>query len=207
MKEFLTERHQESRESHLIPPADLNRYLSEFIINVRKKDGGEYEPSYLRGLISSFDRQLRRHKYGYVIISSPEFADTREAMRVKQKNLKSQGKGAKPLKSDFLSDQEINKLYESNQLGIETPTSVINTLWYLNTLYFGIRGGSEEHRQICWGDIQLKHDYVANLDYLERTTKTRTGEDLTNTRVCPPRMYAVPNNRDRCPVATYMFYQ
>ena len=49
-----------------------------------EKHGGEYEPSYLRGLISGFDRHLRRHKYGYVIIS-PEFADTMEAMRVKQK--------------------------------------------------------------------------------------------------------------------------
>ena len=28
-KEFMVERHQESREIHLIPPADLNRYLSE----------------------------------------------------------------------------------------------------------------------------------------------------------------------------------
>ena len=96
LKEFLAEKHQESREIHLIPPADLSRYLSEFIINVRKKDGGEYEPSYLRGLISSFDKHLRRHKYGYAIISSPEFVDTREAIRVKQKNLTSQGKGAKP---------------------------------------------------------------------------------------------------------------
>ena len=87
---------------------------------------------------------------------------------------------------------------------------MINTLWYLNTLHFGIRGGSEEHRQICWGDIQLKHDYASKQDYLEyheRRTKTRTGDDLENTRVCPPRMYAVPEDRDRCPVATYMFYQ
>ena len=99
-------------------------------------------------------------------------------MRVIQKNLKSQGKGAKHMESDFLSDQEINKLYKTNQPGIETPTSVINTLWYLNTLHFGIRGGSKEHRQICWGDILLKHDYVANLDYLEfheRTTKQEPG--------------------------------
>ena len=46
LKEFLAERHQESREIHLIPPADLNRYmyLSEFIINVRKKTVGSMNP-------------------------------------------------------------------------------------------------------------------------------------------------------------------
>ena len=210
LKQFLTEKHQESREIHTIPAAELDRYLSEFVINVCKADGTEYEPSYLRGMISSFDRQLKRHKYGSVIISSAEFADTREALRLKQRHLKSQGKGDKPFKADPLNDSDINKLYETCQLGIYTPTSLINTLWYLNTLHFGIRGGSEEHRQICWGDIQLKHDYATKQDYLEyheRRTKTRTGDDLENMRVCPPRMYAVPEDRDRCPVATYMFYQ
>ena len=53
LKEFLVEKHQQSWEIHLIPPADLNRYLSEFIINVRKNDGGEYEHSYLRRLVAS----------------------------------------------------------------------------------------------------------------------------------------------------------
>ena len=100
------------------------------------------------------------------------------------------------------------------------------TLWYLNTLHFGIRGGSEEHRQICLGDIKLKHDFVLeqsleyhkrateehsqiclrdiklkhdfvleqSLEYHERATKMRTGEDI---HVCPPVMYATPENQDR----------
>ena len=63
LNQFLTEKHQESREIHTIPAAELDRYvyLPEFVINVRKADGTEYEPSYLRGMISSFDRQLKRH--------------------------------------------------------------------------------------------------------------------------------------------------
>ena len=196
---------------HLLPPHELNKYIADFIINVRKSDGGEYEPSYLRGFVSSFDRQLKRHKYTLQIMSNcTEFQESRDALRSKQRDLKAQGKGSKPNKADPLTDEEINHLYECNELGIKTPSSLINTLWFLNTLHFGIRGGSEEHRNIHWGDIQLKHDPANRTDYLEyheRATKTRTGEDLRNTRVCPPRAYATPSDRERCPVHTYMVYQ
>ena len=90
---------------------------------MRKADGTEYEPSYLRGMIKQLWQTLKRHKYGSVIISSAEFADTREALRLKQRHLKSQGKGDKPFKADPLNDSDINKLYETCQLGIYTPTS------------------------------------------------------------------------------------
>ena len=43
-----------------IPPVELNELLSEFILNVRTKDGQEYEPSSLRGMVASFERHLKR---------------------------------------------------------------------------------------------------------------------------------------------------
>lgn len=208
---FLKERYNEQREIQEIAPTELNRYTADFIINVRKADGKEYEPSYIRGLISSLDRKLKRHRYGKTIMSTySEFEDTRQALRMKQRDLKAKGKGSGPQTAEPLTDDDINKLYESNQLGKATPSSLINTLWFLNTLHFGIRGGAEEHRQIRWGDIVLKRDpstHEEYLEYYERTTKTRTGDDIRNTRSCPPRMYATPNNRDRCPVEIYAFYR
>ena len=54
LKEFLTLKN-ESRLMEEIPPKELNAYISEFIITVRKKDNNEdYEPSSLR----SFDGQF-----------------------------------------------------------------------------------------------------------------------------------------------------
>jgi len=47
LKEFLTLRN-ESRLIEEIPPKELNAYIAEFIITVRKKDSNEdYEPSSL----------------------------------------------------------------------------------------------------------------------------------------------------------------
>ena len=59
---------------------------------------------------------------------------------------------------------------------------------------------AEEGRNIghyVGGDITLKHDNELDLNFLEyneRQTKTRTGEDLRNTRESKPRMYEIPSS-------------
>ena len=55
VKSFLSEK-GEHRQLHLIPPIDLDTYLQEFVIRVRQKNGDEYEPSTIRGMIGSLDR-------------------------------------------------------------------------------------------------------------------------------------------------------
>ncbi|XP_053400509.1 uncharacterized protein LOC123558300 [Mercenaria mercenaria] len=64
----------EIREIHEIPDHNLSPLLCRFLVTVRKQDGEDYEPSVLRGIISSFDRQLRRKCYGQTISLGPEFA-------------------------------------------------------------------------------------------------------------------------------------
>ena len=50
LTEFLNSKN-ESRRIEEIPPKELNEYISEFIVAVRRKDGDDFEPSSLRGLI------------------------------------------------------------------------------------------------------------------------------------------------------------
>ncbi|XP_033753194.1 zinc finger MYM-type protein 4-like [Pecten maximus] len=210
LNEFLTSKYSnETRPIHCIPACDLDNYLASFIVSVRTKDHKEYEPSTQRGMIGSFDRHLRKRNYGISIIGgSVEFSKTRDALKAKQHDLKGQGKGSKPLRADPLNDNDIDKLYECGQLGNMNPSSIINNLWYQNTLHFGMRGGAMEHRAMSWGDVVLKHDTELNyLQYHERLTKTRNGDDIRSTRLCPPRMYATPQQPDRCPVQLFMFYQ
>ena len=112
LQEFL-EKSGELRVIQAIPPSELDDYLSNFIISVRTKDGKEYEPGSLRGMISSFDRHMRKRAYRVAIMSSsPEFAKTRKiyALKAKQRDLKSQGKGSNPMKADPITDQEIEIL-------------------------------------------------------------------------------------------------
>ena len=123
----------------------LDNYLCKFAISVRQKNGNEYEPSYLRGMFGSFERYLRRHRYSVSLIKGHEFSRSKEVLKCKQKNLKKQGKGNLPNRADAVSDEEINILFEKGCLGTSSPNALLNTIWYLNTLHVGIRGGGEEH--------------------------------------------------------------
>jgi hypothetical protein len=133
----------ETRELHKIEPIELDPLLANFVLTVRKKDGGEYEPNSLRSIISSVDRKLKRMKYGFTILgegakNNDVFNLTRDAISAKQKVLKKQGKGNKPKKSQPLTDDEINMLYQKKLLGESTPESLLNTVWFNNTVHFGL---------------------------------------------------------------------
>ena len=84
------------------------------------------------------------------------------------------------------------------------PESILNTLWLYNTAGFGLRG-TDEHRQMCFGDIKLKTDAdgIEFLEFTERSTKTRQGEDTSNIRQVKPKLWANTVNKQRCPVAVY----
>jgi len=55
LSEFLKSK-QENRKIEEIQPQELNDFLSEFIVTVKRADGGDYEPSSLRGFIANFNQ-------------------------------------------------------------------------------------------------------------------------------------------------------
>ncbi len=99
-------------------------------------------------------------------------------------------------------------LWTTNQLGNANPESVLNTLWFNNTVHFGLRG-SDEHKQMRWGDVELKQDSsgLEFLEFTERVSKTRQGVDAKGVRSVSPKMWATPENKDRCPVELYKLYR
>ncbi|KAJ8312748.1 hypothetical protein KUTeg_010121 [Tegillarca granosa] len=93
-----------------------------------KKGGKEYEPSTLRGMLVSFERYLRRHKYSTSIISGFEFSKCRESLKSKQKDPKSKGFGNRLKTADAITQDEIDTLYKCGLLGNKTPEALLNTL-------------------------------------------------------------------------------
>ena len=132
----------------------------------------------------------------------------RDAMKSKQKDLKRKGKGNKPNAADPLNKSEIEILYAKRLLGPFSGESLINTMWFNNTIHFGLRG-CQEHRDMTWGDVTLKQnsDGVEYLEYSERQTKTRSGENPREIRVIKPKMFST-NTGSICinPVAMYKIY-
>ncbi|XP_062587410.1 zinc finger MYM-type protein 2-like [Saccostrea cucullata] len=204
-KEFLQAK-GEFRVPEIIPPFELNLHIASFLLSVKKKDGTEYEPTSLRAYMSSINRYLQQKEYGYSIINDLQFSKARDVLKTKQKQLKSLGKGNKPMAADELTENEFKIFYEKKILGPYTPTSLTNSMFTICTNHFGMRPGREVH-DLTWGDIELKYDEGENLEYIvfnqERQTKTRTGANPRDVRKLKPRAYATPAEPEKDPVSLY----
>ena len=106
LKEFLRAK-EVDKEIEDLEAKELDAVLCAFIVEVKKKDGGEYEPTTLRSFISSCDRYLRKKGYPTTIIDGQEFRKTRETLVAKQKELKKAGKGKKSKAARALTDDEV----------------------------------------------------------------------------------------------------
>ena len=68
---FLFERRRQMDE---LTPQVLNKFLSEFLITVRKiEDNEEYEPNSLRAFFASFERHLKKKKFGLCLMKDVQF--------------------------------------------------------------------------------------------------------------------------------------
>ena len=89
-----------------------------------------------------------------------QFEQTQRALQSKQWDLNWKGNA-----SAALSEEDIQVLYEKNLLGSSTAEALLNTVWFNNTIHFGLRG-CKEHREMCWGDIKLCQTSTGQ-EYLE----------------------------------------
>lgn len=72
---------------------------------------------------------------------------------------------------------------------------LINTMWLMCTLHFGLRGRTEHHTML-WGDVELKttSDNIEYIEFSERATKTRQG-GRGQYRPFPPKAFQVSDGK------------
>jgi hypothetical protein len=99
-----------------IPPKELDNLLARFWLNVRKSDGTEYEPGSLSSFRQSIWRHLKEKQYSTNIMTDPAFQHSSAVLQAKRKDLKSQGKGNRPMKSEAFSPEDIDLFYSKHLL-------------------------------------------------------------------------------------------
>ena len=116
------EEHNEKRKLEQLPPTELDRLLGHFFVSVRKADGTVYEPDTLSSFQRSIDRHLTKDLYkSFSIIRDVQFAPSRQKLAAARKWLKSQGKGNKPHAAEALEPADIQKLWNEEGLGDQSP--------------------------------------------------------------------------------------
>lgn len=212
VKKFLRflqdEPYSEKRSLCELSPAELDNYLSHFLLEIRKSDGEEYEPDSLTSYRNSIDRYLREKDYRYSLVESRELSKHREILKAKRKELKGKGKGRKPNAAQSLSKEDRTQLYKEGYLGRKDPQTLQTTVWLNNTLHFGMRS-CQEHYDMKWGDVSEKStmDGKTYLQMEERISKGRDGSvpGPHSDRPFKPKIFETggPN----CPVETYRVYR
>ena len=96
----------EVRPIYLLSPIDLDKVLQSFYAEVRKTNGGEYEPNSPASVQAGIDRYLKENNYHVSIIRDRVFSTSRAVLEGKCKNLREHGKGKRPNKSNSLSESE-----------------------------------------------------------------------------------------------------
>lgn len=185
---------------------ELNAVLSSYAISMTRNDGGDYEVSSVHNMFSLVTRYFKDNNYPFDIDLDAAFKGSREAKAAKVKKLKQKGMGNRPNRSESLTFDEEDALWEKGELGYSNPTAVLRTIWFYMTMMFGLRG-RHEARQMMWGDVSLHSDESGRqyLKFQERLTKTRNGE--CNGRAFVPKAFgSMDGDSDRCPVKAYKEY-
>ena len=191
-----------------LPASELDHLLCKFFMNIRKKNGEEYEPDTISGFQRSIQRYLSEKGSSVNILKDKDFEKSRKVLSAKRKSLVHEhGKGNKPQAATALEDDEEDALFETGEFGDSNPVSLQRTVWWLLSLHFGFRA-RDESRKLRWGDVQLQEDKDGGemLVWLaERGSKTRHGQEQGHRRAFQPKVYATKT--ERCPVKFYKTFK
>ena len=91
---------------------------------------------------------------------------------------------------------------KKKKLGKGSPQVLVQTVWWLLTQYFGIRG-RQEHHNMKGEDFSfgLDENNIEYVEFIENPTKTRQSGLSAKPRSFLPKMFATGD--ERCPVAIF----
>ena len=191
---------------------DLSRHLSRFILEVRKKDGREFPPESLHHVVCGIQRHLRFNgKPSVDFFKDSSFAELRMTLDAEMKRLQRSGLGSKKKKAEPITPEEEEIMWKKGILGESTPQALVDTMLYMNGLYFALKSG-EEHRQLRFHQCQIqvieRPGERAYLQYTEEISKNRPG-GLKNRKLKPKTVvhYANERNPNRCFVRLFKLYK
>ena len=111
-------------ESHC--PQALDGLLNRFYVEIRKKDGTDYEPDSLRVMQAAIDRYLCHKNYPASIITGREFTKSQETLDAKAKQLRSQRKGERLNKAQAYSETDEAISWREGKLGNHSGLALAN---------------------------------------------------------------------------------
>ena len=130
---------------------------SPFFAKVCKQDGGKYEPENLCTMLASLEHFVREKGQVLSIQKDREFEGCRKVLNGRAIDLRENGMGKRKKRSDPLSEQEEEQLWQRKVLGASNPKSLDYTIFFMLSQHFGT-SGCQEHHQLRVEDLKFVHD-------------------------------------------------
>ncbi|KAM3935683.1 zinc finger MYM-type protein 2 isoform 3-T3 [Leptodactylus fuscus] len=199
----------------LLPPDVLSYFLSCFIKEVRRPNGDRYAPDSTYYLCLGIQEFLSTNQKTENIFHDQEYKTFGQTLN---NILRSWQPSILPDGSIF-SRVEEHYLWQANQLGTQSSTSLLFTLFYFNTKYFNLRT-VDQHLRLSFGSVlkqwkrnPLTQEKRACLQYQESSLFESDSED----KVTPGKrkhedddtiLEQIENTADpsRCPVKIFEYY-
>lgn len=171
-----------------------------FYVEARQKDGSHYSRNSMKNIRAGLDRYLSSLNVEFSIVGDRLFKPANDVLDASLKTLARHGLISSTKHKPPICPDDIEILYEANQLGTETPQSLVQTAWFYVLLYFGKRG-RENQRSMVADDIVLNKSSNDSefITLRERATKNHLGGLNDNEDESLAVMAEWPNN-PRCPV-------
>lgn len=139
-----------------------------------------------------------------------EFVGFRQSLDAEMKRLQSKGIGSEHKQAEPFTIEEEEMLWQNKILGDHTPEALLNTIIYMNGVYFALRSG-DEHRQLrhnpCQIQVVERTGERSYLKYTEDVSKNHPGG--IKGRKQKPKVvlhHANNDNPDRCFVRLFKKY-
>ena len=212
--EWVTWRNGKEGATDLVPSDLLENGSPVDVLETRNQKGGKYPTSTLNLLLAG----IRRHMVSVnpkapniLDEKDPTFAGLRGVRDRVARELRGDGIGTEVKHAPAISYEEEELLWSTGVIGFETPTSLLNVMFYNNGKVLMLRGG-REHRllklsQFIFGEeVGPKGELLKYVRYIENGSKNRSGSyrDKSDNKIIT--QYANSGLGERCYYYIMKFY-
>lgn len=191
---------------------EVDYCLQYFFAEVRKADGSKYPPRTLKEIAAAIQHHFQYNLRRKISIFNDEaFCGSREILDAEMKLSAAEGNVKRKRKSNSVSFELENDLWESGAFGVSNPKQLIDTLIYHLGLHLALRA-CFEHRNLEFGEnsqltLKTGDDGEEYLEYVERCSKNKD-HGIKNSKKEPKVTAIYPNtdNKNRCVINLYKTY-
>ena len=131
--------------------------LPQFFLDVRKLEtGAEYPVKTLNFMLHLIQMIIKDLRLEFSVLEDDEFSSTRRYLNKKIDEMMERGEQLIARKAEVISEEMEAYLYRTGVLGDKDSRTLLHTVYFINTKYFGLRS-RQQHRELRLGpSAQIK---------------------------------------------------